>query len=188
MVQQIINEKQDEIKGRSVVILAQDEGRFGMMNSQRTAWSAQNIRPTVLHKMSREYFYAFSAVCPATGKITSLVLPYANTDMMNLFLEEVSHDYCNDYVIMQVDQAGWHKSKMLKIPENIHLIQQPPYSPELNPAEHIWDEVREKWVCNKNFDSIDNVQTAVVAGLKYLSIHPERIRSMTNFPHLDFSI
>jgi len=53
--------------------------------------------------------------------MTALLLPWANTDMMNIFLEEVSKDFIECLVIMQVDQAGWHKSKHLKIPENIRL-------------------------------------------------------------------
>jgi len=76
--------------------------------------------------------------------MTALLLPWANTDMMNIFLEEVSKDFIECLVIMQVDQAGWHKSKHLNIPDNIRLLPQPPHSPELNPVEHLWEELREK--------------------------------------------
>jgi len=79
-----------------------------------------------------------------TGKMTSLILPSADTEMMSLFLEHVSTTFAKYFVVMQVDQAGWHQSKDLKIPANIRLIAQPAYSPELNPVEHVWEEVREK--------------------------------------------
>ena len=86
----------------------------------------------------------------ALGKMSALILPYANTAMMNLFLEEVSHDFKEYFIIMLVDGAGWHRSHGLRIPENIRLIQQPSHSPELNPVEHLWEELREKHFPNKS--------------------------------------
>ncbi|MBW2309142.1 MAG: transposase [Deltaproteobacteria bacterium] len=56
--------------------------------------------------------------------------------------------------MMLIDQAGWHRSNRLEVPENIHLIEQPAYSPELNPVEHIWEELREKNFPNKAFRSL----------------------------------
>ena len=119
----------------------------------------------------------------ALGKMTSLILPYANTDMMNLFLEEVSKDFKDYFVIMLVDGAGWHRSR-LKIPENIRLIYQPSHSPELNPAERLWEELREKHLPNKAFRSLDAVERALCEGLGKLHDDPERLRSMTNFEYL----
>jgi hypothetical protein len=72
----------------------------------------------------------YAAVAPAEGKMTSLILPSADTEMMNLFLEHVSKTYEKYYVVMQVDQASWHGAKDLRIPDNIRLIAQPAYSPE----------------------------------------------------------
>ncbi len=76
--------------------------------------------------------------------MTALVLPYANTQMMNLFLEQVSMEFQDYFLIIQVDGAAWHKSKGLVIPENIRLITQPAYSPELNPVEHLWESKARK--------------------------------------------
>ncbi len=120
----------------------------------------------------------------ALGKMTSLILPYANTDKMNLFLEEVSHDFKEYFVILLVDGAGRHRSQDLKIPENIRLIQQPSYSPEVNPVEHLWEELREKYLPNKAFKSLDAVEKALCKGLRELHGDPDRISSMTNFPYL----
>jgi len=120
----------------------------------------------------------------ALGKMTSLILPYANTDMMNLFLEEVSHDFKEYFVIMLVDGAGWHRSHDLKIPENIRLIQQPSHSPELNPVEHLWEELREKYFPNKAFKSLDDVEHTLCKALRELHDDPNRVSSMTNFPYL----
>jgi transposase len=120
----------------------------------------------------------------ALGKITSLMLPYANTEMMNLFLEEVLGDFKDYFFIMLVDGAGWHRSGNLKIPENIRLIYQPSHSPEINPVEHVWDELREKHLPNKAFRSLDAVERALCEGLLQLQQDPERLRSMTDFEYL----
>jgi len=129
--------------------------------------------------------YAYAAVCPALGKMTSLVLPYANTDMMSLFLEEVALDFEDYFVVMLVDQAGWHISNSLRVPENIRLIPQPAHSPELNPAEHVWEELREKNFTNKAFRSLKEVEEALCTGIMDITNNPERLRSLTYFPYLN---
>lgn len=116
--------------------------------------------------------------------MTALVLPYAHTEMMNIFLEQVSQDLKDYFLIMQVDGAAWHSSKDLVIPENIRLITQPAYSPELNPIEHLWEKVRENHFYNQVFDSIDAVMDKLCQGLNELISAPEKLRSITYFPHL----
>jgi hypothetical protein len=132
----------------------------------------------------REYTYVYAAVAPELGLLTSLVLPRAETAMMNLFLEQVSATFADYFVVMQVDQAGWHRSKTLVIPENIRLIYQPAYSPEVNPVEHVWEELREKYFPNRLFASLDQVIEVLCEGLNELGADKERLQSMTWFPHL----
>lgn len=139
-------EQRDPEDNRPVIIMGQDEGRFGRITDIRSCWAPKGIRPKVPRQVARTFLYVYAAVCMALGKMTSLILPYANTDMMNLFLEEVSAEFKEYFVIMLVDGAGWHRSRDLKIPENIRLIQQPSHSPELNPVEHLWEELREKYL------------------------------------------
>ena len=145
------------------------------------------VRPLVPKQIVRQSFYVYAAVCPSVGKISSLILPHANTEMMSLFLENVSNDFIDDEVIMQIDGAGWHKSSDLKIPKNIHFIMQPPYSPEVNPTEHLWDEIREKYLHNRVFSSLDDTMDKVCIGLNDLCSKPEYIKSMTFFPYLNIS-
>lgn len=118
--------------------------------------------------------------------MTALVLPTANTAMMQLFLEHVNQTFCAYFIVMQVDRAGWHEAKALVIPENIRLIAQPAYSPELNPVEHLWEELREKQLANLALATLDEVIEKVCDGLKQLEPDPERLRSMTYFPHFRF--
>ncbi len=115
--------------------------------------------------------------------MTSLILPGANTAMMNLFLQHVSKTFADYFLVIQTDQAGWHRAKDLVVPENIRLIFQPAYSPELNPVEHVWEEVREKHLPNLALASLDDVIDKVCAGLNQLEADSERLRSMTYFPH-----
>ena len=84
---------------------------------------------------------------------------------------------------MQVDRAGWHGAKALVVPDNIRLISQPAYSPELNPVEHVWEEIREKQLPNLALATLEEVIDKVCDGLRQLEAAPERLRSMTYFPH-----
>jgi len=129
----------DPADQRPILQMAQDEGRFGRISVLKRAWAPPGIRPHSAQQMVREFLYVYAAVAPSEGTMTSLILPEASTAMMTLFLEHVSKTFPNSFLVMQVDQAGWHSAKDLVIPENIRLIAQPAYSPELNPVEHIWD-------------------------------------------------
>jgi len=173
---------------RPLLILAQDEGRFGRISRPRYCWAPAGIRPEVPAQVVRESIYAFTAVAPSIGKICSLILPTANTESMNIFLQQVSQTFSDYFLVMQVDQAGWHQAKKLVIPENIRLINQPPYSPELNPVEHIWDDIREKYFHNRIFASLDALTENLCEALNALENDPERITSLTFFPHLRVAI
>ncbi|MDQ6661199.1 MAG: IS630 family transposase [Chloroflexota bacterium] len=168
--------------------MAQDEGRFGRISRPKRCWAPPGIRPSVPSQVVRESMYVFAVVAPSLGRLSALVLPTANTTMMNLFLSHVSQTFANFFIVMQVDQAGWHRSKELMVPENIRLIQQPAYSPEVNPVEHLWEELREKYLHNRIFLSLEPLIEALCQGLNALADDKERISSMMGFPHLNVSI
>ena len=168
--------------------MGQDEGRFGRISRPKRCWAPPGIRPHVPSQVVRESVYIFAAVAPGAGLMTSLVLPSANTAMMNLFLEHVSQSFENSFIVMQVDQAGWHRSKELLIPANIRLIEQPAYSPEVNQVSHLWEELREKYLHNRLFSSLDLLVEVLCQGLNELTEDKERLRSMMSFPHLNVSI
>jgi hypothetical protein len=113
--------------------------------------------------------------------LDSLVLPEVNTEAMGLFLAEVSARHAAEFIIMVLDGAGWHKAKRLPIPANMRLIPLPPWSPQLNPAEHVWDELREKWFINRQFTSMDQLEQQLIAGLAALEVDLPRIASLTGF-------
>lgn len=164
--------------------MAQDEGCFGRISRAKRCWAPAGMRPHAPTQVVREYMYVYAAVAPVQGQMISLILPEVSTSMMNLFLEQVSQTFSKYFMVMQVDQAGWHSAKDLLIPENIRLIPQPAYSPELNPVEHIWDELREKYFHNHIFSSLDRLIDMLCYGLNALADDAERLRSLTSFPHL----
>lgn len=91
---------------RPILIMAQDEGRFGRISQVKRCWAPPGVRPHVPAQLVREYVYAYAAVAPAQGQLVSLILPEISTAMMNLFLEHVSRSFSDHFIVMQVDQAG----------------------------------------------------------------------------------
>lgn len=118
----------------------------------------------------------------------SLVLPEANTDAMSLFLEELARRHPHEAILLVLDGAGWHRARKLHVPENISLLPLPPYSPELNPVEHIWDELREKWFQNLVFNSIEAVEDRLVEALVTLEKDNTRVLNLTAFPWIISSL
>ena len=163
-----------------VVIMFQDEARFGRINSPNRCW-VKGERPAVYSQIVREYTYSYASVCPFDGTLDSLVLPWAFSTAMSIFLEEVAKRHKDKYILMFLDQAGWHKAKDLEIPQNIRLVSIPAYSPELNPTEHIWDELREKYFHNLTFDSIGAVEDQLEEGLRDLENNKPLVQSTTGF-------
>jgi transposase len=128
--------------------------------------------------VTQEYTFAYAAVTVASGTIDSLILPHVNTGCMQVFLDEIAARHPNERVIMVLDGAGWHHSQKLKLPPHLRLLFLPPYSPELNPAEHLWDELREKHFHNRVFDTRDALEDQLEHGLREMELHPERIQSL----------
>jgi len=166
-----------------VLKMAQDEGRFGRISIPRRAWAPPGIRPKAPRQVIRQSSYVYAAVAPEQGLMASLILPSADTAMMNLFLAHVAEVFADYFIVMQVDQAGWHRSKELQVPENIRFIFQPAYSPEVNPVEHLWEELREKYLHNLVFSSLEELIDVLCTALNDLTDDQERLRSMMFFPH-----
>ena len=82
--------------------MAQDEGRFGRISTPKRAWAPPGMRPKVPRQVIRESSYVYAAVAPEQGLMTSLILPCANTAMMNLFLAQVAEDFADYFIVMQV--------------------------------------------------------------------------------------
>lgn len=143
-------------KGK-VRLMFMDEASFGRISEPSACWCEKGIRPTVPSHRIREYVYTFGAVCPHDGENFFLILPRCNTETTNLFLDQLSKAYPDDFILLCADNASWHKSQQLIIPDNIEMFYIPPYTPEMNPIEQIWKEIRKCGFKNTAFKSLDKV-------------------------------
>lgn len=135
----------------------QDEAGFGRINKPKYCWCFSGLRPSVPCHHIREYRYAYGAVEPLTGESFFLVLPYSNVICMNLFLQNLSEKYMDDRIILVCDGAAWHKAHSLVVPKNIRFLFIPPATPEMNPIEQIWKEIRKRGFRNETFKTLNDV-------------------------------
>ena len=155
----------------------QDEAGFGRINKPKYCWCPKGFRPSVPCHHIREYRYAYGAVDPISGDSCFLVMPKCNTVCMNVFLKELSATYPQDKIILCCDGASWHKSVTLQVPDNIQIIFIPPYTPEMNPIEQIWKEIRKMGFGNEIFSSLDKVVDRLCETIR--SLTADIIKSVT---------
>lgn len=168
-----------EVAIRPFKLFFQDESRFGRISQAIRCWSPVGERPVVPSQIVREYIYAYGAVCPQDGSFCSLILPDMRTECLNIFLEELSQRYPDNHLLVVLDGAASHRSGTLQIPEHMTLIPLPPYSPELNPQENVWAEIKEEGFYNRVFDSLDEVENHLVEVLHRFEQAKERLEKLT---------
>lgn len=159
----------------------EDEARFGRINDPRRCWAPPGVRPEVPVQIVREYTYVFGAVSPHDGVLDTRILPEANAEALSLFLAEVAQRHHQEDILMVLDGAGWHRARELVVPDQMRLVFLPPYSPELNPMEHVWEEIREKWFPNCVFDSLEAVEDRLVEALLSMERDRPLTASITGF-------
>ena len=162
----------------------QDEARFGRMARIRRCWSPAPIRPVVDNGHEREFTYVYGAVSPKEGELDRMLCPKMDTERMSHFLAQVSAAHPEEFMLMVIDGASSHVAKALVVPENIRLYRLPPYAPELNPQEHLWDELREKEFPNRVFGDMAGVTRQLEEGLPRLAGDHQRIRSICSWPSI----
>lgn len=144
-----------------VEIWFQDETRVGQQGSLTRIWAQKGTRPRVNRQQQFLNAYIFGAVCPERDQGAAIVLPYANIASMKEHLNEISSLIPQGrHGVIVMDQARWHVSNNLHIPENISLLPLPPYSPELNPQENVWQYLKQSYLANRTFDSFDDIVDA----------------------------
>ena len=166
---------------KRVWLCFQDEARFGLKPTYRRVWAPIGRRPTAPSRARYEWSYVFATVHPETGTTHALILPVANTKAMQLYLDDFAASLPTDVVALLVlDGASWHRSLKLTVPDNLRLVFLPPYTPELNPAEHLWPLLREV-TANQTFADIDALETRLAERCVWLSQHPSKVSSSTSF-------
>lgn len=166
----------------------QDESRFGRITDPKRCWACKGVRPIVKKQMIREYTYAYGAFSPLDGINDLLILPNMTSQSMNIFLKELSNRHKDEIILLYMDQAPCHGKRVIKKPRNIMIEYLPPYSPELNCSENIWDDMKEKFFANKVFNSMDAVESRLIEACLFYENNHERVKSITGFPWILDSI
>jgi hypothetical protein len=122
-----------------------------------------------------------AALSPHAGVLDTLVLPSVPAEAMSVFLAEVAQRHADEFLLMILEGASWHKAKRLPVPAHRKLIPVPCWSPPLNPVEHLWDEVRAKGFSNRVFASRPAVEEQLVTALQTLEEDRPRVASLSGF-------
>ena len=165
-----------------------DEARFGRINRPRPCWAPIGIRPEVASQLIREYIYLYGAVSPKDGTCVYLIMPTSNTACFQAFLDVLSRKFARQDILLVVDGAPNHRCGELALPDNISLLFLPPYSPELNPKENLWDEIREKIFKNYALKSIDAVHAKLKQAIFYIERNPKTVQIHHSFPYIAKSL
>ena len=153
--------------------------RVGQKNKLTYRWARKGTRPRAAHDQRTKWAYLFGAICPERGTGAAWVLPFCNTEAMQLHLNEIAHQVARGaHGVVILDQAGWHTTKKLNVPENITLMPLPPRSPELNPAENIWQFMRQNWLSNRVFQNYDDIVEHGCFAWNQLTSQPWKIMSI----------
>lgn len=155
----------------------QDECRFGQKGCLSHVWAPRGSRPVRPLQNEYEWVYLYGAVNPISGESYALVLPWANTAMMQLHLNALSEQIGPDrHVVLILDNAGWHTSESLDVPGNITLLPLPAYTPELNVVERLWHWIKDHAFSNHIYPDYDDLLNAVSA--MWQNLLPQRIQSV----------
>ena len=142
-------------------------------------WARRGTRPRQPADQRYESAYLFGAICPAKGKGAALALPHADTEAMQLHLEEISRSVARGaHAVLLLDRAGWHTSGRLVVPKNITLILLPSRAPELNPVENVWQYLRANWLSNRVFDTYEEIIDAACQAWRNLIARPKAVTSI----------
>jgi hypothetical protein len=154
--------------GIPVEVWFQDEMRVGHKNKLTYRWARTGSRPRAIHDPRTQSTYLFGAVCPEHGTGAALVLPFCNTEAMQLHLDEIATKVtAGAHAILILDQAGWHSAKDLKIPGNLSLLPLPPRAPELNPQENIWQFMRQNWLSEPRVQNLRRHRRSLLLRLEH---------------------
>jgi hypothetical protein len=139
-----------------------DEARVGHKGTHAYIWAPIGSRPLMVRDNRHDSAYIFGVIYPARAVGAAVLMPTANTEAMNEHLKEISTQVsAGAHAVLVCDGAGWHqRGKELVVPDNISLLPSPPYSPELNPMENVWDYLRQKELCAEVWDTYDDILEA----------------------------
>ncbi|HEY4759339.1 MAG TPA: IS630 family transposase [Thermoguttaceae bacterium] len=170
---------------RRIRIFFEDESRFGQQGTTTNVWARRGSRPTAVRQTEYEYLWVLGVVCPETGKAEGLLSPRLNTDVSNVFLREFSKTVpADEQAVLFWDGAGFHTSKHLRVPENVALLQLPPYSPEFNPIENLWHYLKSHCWSNRAYDNYEELEKAAIEAWHHAVLNEELMKTVCAAPYL----
>lgn len=159
-----------------------DEHRVGLKPIIRKVWAPIGERPEAIVHHRYEWVYLYGFVHPQTGRTEWFIIPKVNVQWFNLVLENFAKQVAasqDKIILLVVDRAGWHMSEKVIVPPGIFIEPLPAYSPELQPAERLWQLADEPLV-NKSFDKIDDLEEVLASRCQILSTTmSEKIKNLT---------
>jgi hypothetical protein len=166
--------------GKPVEIWCQDEARVGQKGTHAYVWAAVGSCPLMVKDNRHDSVHLFGAICPARGVGAAIIMPAVNTAAMTEHLKEISTQVSEGaHAVLVLDGAGWHQTGgELCVPDNITLLPLPPYAPELNPVETVWEYLRGNKLCSVVWDSYEAMVEACRDAWAFLVDDPARIHSI----------
>ncbi len=175
--------------GQRVALWFMDEARVGQKGRTTHVWYEKGVRPRGARDIGFASTWLFGAVCPERDEAVALVLPEVSTAAMNRCRAEVGAAVPPEvHAVLVLDRAGWHTSRDLAVPPNLTLVHLPPYAPELNPVEKVWQFLRERHLSHRLFRDLGAVIDACCRAWNQLVDEPGRVASLTRFPWLPASV
>ncbi|MDY6896032.1 MAG: IS630 family transposase [Thermotogota bacterium] len=151
----------DHVKPENVDIWFQDEARVGQRGTSTRVWAEKGTRPRSIQQQQFLSAYIFGAFCPENNAAAGIIMPKSDTEAMEIHLKAISDKIAGGrHGLIVLDRAAWHITGKLQCPENISLLPLPPYSPELNPAEQVWQQLRQDSLSNRCFETYENIVDA----------------------------
>ncbi len=142
-------------------------------------WAIKGTRPRVIRQQQFEYAYIFGAVCPRRDQAVGLVLPTVNIDGMKLHLEQIAASVpAGRHAVLILDRAGWHTSQKVGVYDNLSILPLPTASPELNPTEQVWRQLREDELANRCFEGYDDIVESSCRAWNNFTGRPGSVRKL----------
>ncbi len=167
----------------TVELWAEDEHRLGLRPILRRVWAPKGQRPIAAVRPRYQWLYVVAFVCPESAETSFWLVPSLTGEVFDLLLRAFAQEQGvgrGKRILLVLDQAGWHLSSEVQVPEGLTLLPLPPYSPELQPAEHLWELIDEA-VANRTFSSLEELEAVLGERIRVLGERREQIRSTTLF-------
>jgi hypothetical protein len=170
-----------EAAGKQIEVWFQDEARVGQQGTLAYVWAPRGSRPPAVRDNRHASAYIFGAICPQRAVGAALVMPRVGSEAMSLHLAEISRAVCPDaHAVLVCDGAGWHQAGgRLSVPANISLLHLPPYAPELNPMENVWEYLRANKLSMLVWHRYEAIVDACCSAWNWLLDDADRITSIT---------